>query len=160
MRRFVVLLIGFIPLLVSAQVEMRKSSLAPGGGTAVSGDLQVVFVVGGLAAGEQAQEDYRLSEGFVGPLPEAVASAVKDYGLLTNICVYPNPVAEVLRIDLPEEGDYLFTLIDLTGKKVLEKRIAGKHAAITLPPLTKSLYLLLITDEKNRKKKVFRIEKQ
>ena len=160
MRKAVLFILIFLPAVVSAQLAVKKSGLSAGGGVAANGTMQLVWSVGEVSHREAPAGSYLLSEGFVGALPQQTASAVREYGTLTGIRAWPNPVTDVLQIGFAEGGTYRLSLIDLTGKKVLKKQINGNHTTLRVSSLTQSIYLLLIVDEKHKMKKVFRIEKQ
>lgn len=143
-----------------AQTEIKKSSISSGGGSVTTGTTTIIYAIGEVAVQETKQESIQLSEGFVG-LDMAVKNALSlnEYGKLYNIKAYPNPVKDILNIELPDENDFDLYLYNITGEVVLKKKAVDKPAQINVSELTPGIYLLSIIDRKNHKFKNIKIQK-
>jgi hypothetical protein len=64
-------------------------------------------------------------------------------GFSRAISVYPNPVEEMLSIDIPSNSTYHFELIDLTGKRVQFEMCNRQHNQIELK-VNQGIYLYRI----------------
>lgn len=67
----------------------------------------------------------------------------------TNINLYPNPTDGKVNIDLPNGVVSTITVLDLTGKKLLEQ-VANQTMAIDLSRYSNGLYLIKITDQNGK----------
>ena len=156
----IIFILLLMPVAVFSQVEIAKSSLAPVGGVAAVGSNTVIYTVGELAVQEVDVGDVHLSEGFIGKTLKSMATKIRDYAPLKGVRVFPNPVHDVLFVDLPDNSNYLIYLFDVKGKMLLNKKVSCKSTQINMGSFKTAVYLLLITDVKNRKKQLVKVEKQ
>jgi len=156
----IIFILLLMPVAVFSQVEIAKSSLAPGGGMVTKGSNTVIYSVGELAVQEVDVGDVHLSEGFIGKTLKSMATKIRDYAPLKGVRIFPNPVYDVLFVDLPESSNYLVYVFDVQGKLLINKKVSGKNAEINMGSLRPAVYLILITDMKNRKKQLVKVEKQ
>ena len=63
---------------------------------------------------------------------------------LNSIKIYPNPVNDILNIDLPNEVESTIEIYDILGKRVL-KQIINSSSAINVQRLKAGIYILKIT---------------
>jgi len=156
--------IVFILLLTSvtafSQVEIDRSSLSSGGGAAKVGAMKVVYTVGELAVQEVDAGTLHLSEGFIGKNLKSVATRIKNYSPLKGIRVFPNPVHDMLFVNLPKKSDYQIYLFEMNGKMLFSKKVSGMNTQINMGSYKTAIYLILITDVKNKKKQIVKVEKQ
>ena len=67
-----------------------------------------------------------------------------------KISIYPNPVTDLLTIDLPvNEGPFHYTIWNTYGQKISESKISDKASQIDMMDLEKGSYLLSISNEKS-----------
>ncbi len=77
-------------------------------------------------------------------------------GLINNpapepISIYPQPATSRFYINLPNtgyNGEYELLIIDLNGKKVMQTYFTGQTAQINCEEITKGVYLIRISNEK------------
>jgi hypothetical protein len=72
----------------------------------------------------------------------SVNTLAKENGLL----VYPNPAQEVITIQLKEEIDATFTLMDSKGVEVRSNDLTGLFTTINTSGLSNGIYFLSIND--------------
>jgi hypothetical protein len=63
--------------------------------------------------------------------------------------LYPNPTANLLNIKTETEGKFDLTIVDLTGRKVLNKTNLNGHVTIDLSPLNKGNYIVKLSQNNN-----------
>ena len=64
-----------------------------------------------------------------------------------QISIYPNPFATIAEVNLPEDGKYLLTLTDESGKILKTQNFYGRKCLITRDNLSPGLYFLEIKRE-------------
>jgi hypothetical protein len=67
------------------------------------------------------------------------------------IKIYPNPVSNLLTIDLTNADDYLFLLYDLNGQLLLNKSLTDKKNTIELNKTVPGIYVYSIKNKTNGK---------
>ena len=139
------------PLGMFAQLEMRKSSLAPVGGSVVAGNNYMIHAGGELAHRETDQGNMHLSEGFIGPDFSQILGT-EDYQTLEGVRVFPNPVDKDLSVKLPHAGTFELHLFDLNGKEILRQTTRNITCRIDMHTCVPGMYMLVIV---NRKDKTF-----
>ncbi len=157
-----VLFTFFLTLLVTtgfSQTELRKSSLSTGGGSASSGNLYMVYAIGEIGVQESTSGNILLSEGFVGPDLTALVG-IEDYGVLNGLKIYPNPVKDMLQINLLQTGTYEVHIFDLTGKEILNRNIEDSNEAqYNIANFKTGVYLLVIADRENKLAATVKLQK-
>ncbi len=158
-RTFLTFFIGFSFLFTSTgQTELVKTSLAPDGGSASSGNLEVVYTTGEVFIAEAGAGNLHLSEGFVGP-DLAQLLHTEGFAPVEGVDIFPNPVKDFLTIKIRDEGTYEIHMFDLTGKLILHQTLEGDSIEIDMRKLRPAFYLISITDRKNKKFSSFKIKK-
>lgn len=148
----------FVYVMGYSQIDVKKSSISTGGGSTTVGTTQIIYSIGEVAVQEHTQGTTHLSEGFIGPdLAEALG--ITDYGILSGISVYPNPVTNRFNISLPQSGSYEFYLYDLQGKQIFFRQVNDTQQNFDISRLTAAGYLLIVIDRENKLKKTFKIIK-
>jgi hypothetical protein len=89
----------------------------------------------------------------------ALVSCDSNVGIVDNpetaILFFPNPVTELLQVQLPDKGMSQVILTDITGRKVYEKLTDLKMLAIPVRELKQGVYLItVITSTQKRTGKV------
>ncbi len=159
MKKILIIISIFTFTWASAQVEVRKSSLSTGGGSSNVGTTHLVFTVGEIAVQEHTQSSVHLSEGFIGP-DIAQLLDIEDYASLEGVHVFPNPVKDMLRVDLPDqEGNYSVYLFDLQGKILLSKSVDSDFQ-LNMSTYPTAVYLLSIIDYRQKRKSIIKVQKE
>ena len=109
---------------------------------------------------ESKQGATQISEGFIGlDMVVSKALGLDKYGTLWGVKIYPNPVSDILSIDLAKTDNCELYLYDITGKLLLQKSVSSYPAQINVSGLKPGVYLLSIIDRKNHKYKNIKIQK-
>jgi hypothetical protein len=87
------------------------------------------------------------------------ALSVNGSSSMEEIRIYPNPASDVLKISNPSGSVLMYTLYDITGKKVInEKRSVSNDIEMNTSVIDKGVYILQVSTEHHRKN--YRIIKQ
>ncbi len=141
-----------------AQPALMKTSLSSGGGTSTTGSTNVIYTLGENFVAEADAGTIHLSEGFIGPDIAAIMG-LDEYQPLKGVKVYPNPVKDVLRIQLPAKSNYEIRLFDMTGKIVLNTTTEFKMWSLNMKNLRSGFYILNIIDRTNKRYTNIKIRK-
>ncbi len=158
MNKYISIIIFFILFSGFGQTTVKKSSLSTAGGSQNAGNTTVIYAVGEVAVQEQSQGNILLSEGFIGP--DLSVLGIEDYGTLEGISVFPNPVKDVFTVSLPENQSYEFYLYDLNGKQIKAKTGNHKTEQFNIARLNPAIYVLVIIDRNNQRKKIIKLQKE
>ena len=77
---------------------------------------------------------------------------INEYNLIPEIKMYPNPVQDILTLEIAHANTvfpYRISLFDILGKELQCFEINDKQAKINLSHLNKGLYIIRITQSKN-----------
>lgn len=77
-----------------------------------------------------------------------------DVFLNLNYSIYPNPVSDVLTINLPDVGSVVLIVLDSQGRKMLETKLSAGQNKISFGNLDAGIYqykLILNTEQKTGK---------
>ena len=142
------------------QVNIKKNSISTAGGSATVGNTSLTYAIGEVAVQENTQGNIHLSEGFIGP-DIISAVGIEDYGELSGIGVYPNPVDTYLNIELSSAIDYEIYLYDINGKQLLYTGSTGEtRKQLDFSTYKRAVYMLIVVDRKNHKRKIIKIQKK
>ena len=144
---------------ITAQISIQKSSISTSGGSHTNASKTIVFAIGETNINEADMGNIHLSEGFVGP-DISIALGITDYGILSGISVYPNPVAEDFTISLPLTGIYDYYLYNMQGKQIFHRLAQGIKQNFNISRLPSAGYLLIVIDRKKQKRKSIKIIKK
>ena len=144
---------------LQAQTTIQKSSISTSGGTMTSGNQEVIFTVGETNVQETDTGNVHLSEGFIGP-DIAEALGISDYGILSGISLYPNPVTDLFSVSLPQNGNYEIYLYNLQGKQIIYRQSKDIKETFDITYLNAAGYMLIVIDRKNKLTKSFKIIKE
>jgi len=75
------------------------------------------------------------------------SSTQKISGSIGQLTVYPNPVSDLLHMDLTEDlaGTDLLTIVDLFGRSVLTQSVTGIHQEISVRNLLPGIYMVQVS---------------
>ena len=157
----IILVLFLLSLSMSyGQVNIKKNSISTAGGSATVGNTSLTYAIGEVAMQENTQGNTHLSEGFIGP-DILAAVGIEDYGELSGIGVYPNPVDSYLNIELSSAIDYEIYLYDISGKQLLNTVSTGNtRKQLDFSTYKRAVYMLIVVDRKNHKRKIIKIQKK
>jgi hypothetical protein len=160
MKKLLTLTLTLLVSLSFGQTAIKKENISTDGGSQTNGTTTVVYTVGEIAIQENSNGTIHLSEGFIGP-DIAEAMDIKDYTLLQNINIYPNPTQDFVNINFENESEYQINVTDLSGKIIYTFEENNQlEQRINLQNLKVGVYLLVIKDVKFKKYKIFKIVKK
>ena len=81
----------------------------------------------------------------------------EDFNLISN--VYPNPVIDIVTIDLQQKGMATFKLNDAHGKLVLEGNLNDMSNKIDLSNLKAGVYIMTLTNSIDKEMETVKIVK-
>jgi len=141
------------------QTAIKKSSISTGGGSATSGNIQVVYTIGETAVQEATQGNIHISEGFIGS-DILTSLGVAEYGVLQGVSIFPNPVQDNLQVQWATTGIYELYFYDITGKLIWQQTTSGKQQAdYHLTNWKTGVYLLVIIDRNHHQSTHIKIQK-
>jgi len=159
MKKYITIILMLFGILSFGQTAVKKSSVSTGGGSATVGNTTVTYAIGEVAVQEATQGNTAVSEGFIGP--DILASlGVAEYGVLQGVSVYPNPVKDIFTVKLSGTGTYEYYLYDLNGKQLLTRTADEDTEQFNISNLRTAVYVLVVIDRKNKRKKIVRLQKE
>ena len=85
---------------------------------------------------------------------------IKKYGILKGVVVYPNPVHNVLNIEMPDYGDFEITMFNKDSKRIFKRKLNDDiETSFDLSYLENGLYFLGIVDATHKKAIILKIQK-
>jgi len=79
----------------------------------------------------------------------------EDYPIL----IYPNPVSDLLTLELPENSDRKLKILDIHGRVVVKAKMTGGKQTLHMGSLSPGRYILLFKDSKGRRRE-FQVVKE
>lgn len=141
-----VLLLILIPLRSSSQAPMQ----IPPSTTAIyytydnAGNLteKVIYLRGGLKSA-------KISNNTKNPIIPIDSTLIKDNSFQNGeVKIYPNPTRGIIEIELPtnseNDSQYQFTVLDMNGKVIIDKRNEPSRTSLDLSNQPQGLYFLHI----------------
>jgi len=90
------------------------------------------------------KEFYYYSEYSVKIWPVGITEPVRE---IQTCLVFPNPSDGYIRIEMPDQADYILGVYSVNGIKLYSERIPNGKASIDLSSLDSGLYLLILTSK-------------
>ena len=160
---FLLLLPGFS--LIWGQVQLNPTVISSAGGYTETADISLAWTLGELAVSTLSTTDMILTQGFQQPFLLDI-NAIDDPEFNWSVNAYPNPVSEILnlRFNIDKTMDLQLELYDITGKKLFIKMLPsimpGGRETLDFSGFRDGIYILKITSEKQKVRKIYKIQKQ
>lgn len=71
---------------------------------------------------------------------------IEENQVLQGVEIYPNPVSDLLQVNLKKQGSYTIEIFDFTGKLLKIRESKSLNNTINLSNLESGVYILMITD--------------
>ncbi len=85
---------------------------------------------------------------------------IKKYAVLKGVVVYPNPVRNVLNIEMPDYGDFEISMFNKDSKRIFKRKLNDDiETSFDLSYLENGLYFLSIVDATHKKAIILKIQK-
>ncbi len=136
-------LIIFAVMLISVSLSAQKNTLAAGG-KAVGSQGSACFSIGQIDYGCMSSNDASMTMGMQQPYEIALVTDIHKTAILSQVSVYPNPVTDVLNVNLPPDLPTIMTLNDGAGKLILTQNSTGP-ATVDMNELPTGLYYLQVS---------------
>jgi len=136
------LLIYFITSVVEAQSANTAS-----GGTAAGTGGSATYTVGQIVYTINTGSNGTVSHGVQQPFEISVITAIPNTeGINLECTVYPNPTSGVLKlfVSTKDFDNLRYQLYDLSGLRLLEKKIDSEETEILMDKLRPSVYFLKV----------------
>ena len=168
MKRKILLMLILIPgfSLTWGQVQLTPTVLSSAGGYNEIGDISLAWTMGELAVSTLSNTGMILTQGFQQPFLLDIGDAIDDPEFNWSVNAYPNPVSDILnlRFNLDKTMDLQLELYDITGKKLTIKKLPsimpGGRETLDFSGFREGIYILKITSEKQKVRKIYKIQKQ
>ena len=160
---FLLLLPGFS--LIWGQVQLNPTVISSAGGYTETADISLAWTLGELAVSTLSTTDMILTQGFQQPFLLDI-NAIDDPEFNWSVNAYPNPVSEILnlRFNIDKTMDLQLELYDITGKKLVIRMLPsimpGGRETLDFSGFRDGIYILKITSEKQKVRKIYKIQKQ
>ncbi|MDK2773062.1 MAG: T9SS type A sorting domain-containing protein [Flavobacterium sp.] len=135
------LLTGFCVLVINI-VLAQENSVSAGGETVGSGGASS-YSIGQTNYTFQTDGNINIIEGVQQPYEISVLE-IKDFGLIENISVFPNPTTQFVTISIQEFEGLEFQLFDINGRLIQSGKLSNSETTINVSQLPQSTFLLNI----------------
>jgi len=115
-------------------------------------NADTVWTINDLAPGQYFWSVQAVDNGFLGsafaPKQTFTVNAVgMEERKGFSVSISPNPVHDLLMVNLTTNGDYRLTVTDLSGKSILEKKFSRQTETLDVSGLPKGIYIIRICSE-------------
>ena len=147
-------------------MQLSPTVISSAGGYTETTDISLAWTMGELAVSTLSTTDMILTQGFQQPFLLDIGNAIENPEFRWSVNAYPNPVSEVLnlRFNIDKTMDLQLELYDITGKKLVIKMLPsvmpGGRETLDFSSFRKGIYILKITSEKQKVRKIYKIQKQ
>lgn len=80
-----------------------------------------------------------------------------NHKTVMDVLVYPNPTSGIVTIYLSKISDYKITLLDISGKQMLQSKIVSDMIKINTTDIPAGLYFIEVVDNKTAEKKISKL---
>lgn len=168
MKRKILLMLILIPgfSLTWGQVQLTPTVLSSAGGYTETSDISLAWTLGELAVSTLSNTGMILTQGFQQPFLLDIGDAIDNPEFNWSVNAYPNPVSDILnlRFNLDKTMDLQLELYDITGKKLTIKKLPsimpGGRETLDFSGFREGIYILKISSEKQKVRKIYKIQKQ
>ncbi|MGV7107241.1 T9SS type A sorting domain-containing protein [Flavobacterium sp. U410] len=135
------LLTGFCVLAINI-ILAQENSVSAGGETIGSGGSSS-YSIGQTNYAFQTDGNINIIEGVQQPYEISVLE-IKDFGLIENISVFPNPTTQFVTISIQEFEGLEFQLFDINGRLIQSGKLSNSKTTINVSQLPQATFLLNI----------------
>jgi len=140
-----------------------QQTLNVSGGDYTNTNGSVSFTIGQIDYKAHYSNSGTISEGIQQPY-EIFEVSISDYeGVVMDCNVYPNPTEDLLQLQITnyewqETFDLKWSVLDMSGKLILQHEVVSDHTEISMKNLSKGVYFLNVSKD-NKLAKAFKIIK-
>lgn len=127
------------------------------GSSIMSDDGALYLSIGEPMSTEITDGEIMISQGF---LNVTVVGSVSTDDLLTEVVnAYPNPIGDMLTIEIPEfNGEYIYNLTNLMGETIRTAKLGDSTGQVDFTDLISGTYFMTVTKD-NKSSKTLKIVK-
>lgn len=154
-RFFSLIVLFFLSLSLFSQ----QNTVATGGDLTGAGG-SVSYTVGQIDHTSKSSTSGIITEGVQQPYEIVVVTGITNTTVQLSINAYPNPVVDqlVLTLDQTSFSNVFYTLTDVSGKLISERKISDSRTEIQFKELAQGIYFIKVVSN-NKEVKVFKIIK-
>lgn len=143
MKKFYVLCIIIITGGLKAQ-----SNVVAAGGNAIGADGSSSYTIGQIDYRISANPSYHVNEGIQQPYEIEPLAVANPENIIPVMSVYPNPVTNILNLDIEKvDGDLHYDLYDVSGKVIRTGvKISGTTTPVSMEGMRTGIYFLSISN--------------
>lgn len=133
MKKIVSLLFGLWACMLHAQ-QVTPQVVTTSGATMVSGNTKVAFTVGEITTQTIGNGQSNLGQGVINSASNRVVTPIIEPSTSISLKAYPNPVAELMYVDVNSNEFTMFTLkvTDLAGRVISADNYSASNNHIGL----------------------------
>lgn len=147
MKRHTLVLVLFISGTARSAIWAQDAILSSGGDATASRG-SVSYSVGQVAYTSQSSQSGVVNAGVQQPVKVIMVGSEEPVSDMT-LRIYPNPTMDKLILELSgedlERGQHSFSLYDLCGKPLLQRRILSMSEIVSLDAYANGMYLLKVS---------------
>lgn len=147
-----------ITLLFSSFLSNAQEVIATQGDYFSNTNGSITFTIGEVVVETLSNGSNSITQGFNNQA-ELVVLGVDDIENNFQALVFPNPVTDILQLDVEDYTGLNYRVYDLQGRLISSKNILETKTNINLSKYSDGIYLLLLLNENNQKLKTYRIIK-
>ncbi len=149
----------FVLFILSFDSFAQQNTVSSGGDISGSGG-SVSFSIGQIDHQTKTSGSGTITEGVQQPYEIMVVTGVENTSVQLSANAYPNPVVDqlVLTIGQTTFSNVFYTLTDVSGKLISERKISDSRTEIQFKELAQGIYFIKVISG-NKEVKVFKIIK-
>lgn len=160
MKKNVFLLLVVVSCYYSTNAQSISKFVVSSGGSNISNsNHQLLFTIGEPVIGT-VENGIVIGQGFLAAVQADVTLDNNDVPLLTGIALFPNPVRDIMTINLGRTvKETLMHIYDVNGREVLSQILVQEKNAIDLQQFVTGVYIVKLMEVAQKESKFFKIIK-
>jgi len=148
--------------------------MAPGGGAGTYTETMQLVVPETAALGEHVMRaktnwnasvpDDACEETTYGETEDYMANIVESLGTdniqIENISIYPNPIINMLNVNIGANSDLNYSIFNITGQIIFKGRFTSSNNIVDFSDLSKGVYFLQVLDTQLNKQNSYKLIKK
>ncbi|TXB66995.1 T9SS type A sorting domain-containing protein [Vicingus serpentipes] len=143
--------------LLTASVNAQEV-ISTQGDSYSNGGNSIDFTIGEPVTETVSDGTNDLTQGF--HQTNLTITLVEDLDLDFSVEVYPNPATDFINLSLENYNGFTLHLFDVTGKILNQSTLKSPKTSVNVSEYPKGMYLLTLTNQKDKKIKTYQIIKK
>lgn len=153
MRILTILFLVLLPYLLIGQT-LTQQTLSAG---AFLGDGSLVFTVGQIAGGTNAQGEFIWTEGF--HQPSQLITAIHALDEEDPVVAYPNPFSKAFQLQIPDEFEWIAEVFDISGKRIKQLGSVSSNTSIRVGDWPSTALYIRVVRTRDGHSQVLKLQK-